>query len=65
MAKFWSYIAKISPYPNFPGIEYDFLKEDHKNNFHTKNLEDSYSGVWKLNFRGGRICPKNEHVGIF
>ena len=22
-------------------IEYDFLKEDHKNNFHTKNLEYS------------------------
>ena len=22
-------------------IEYDFLKEDHKNNFHTKNQEDS------------------------
>ena len=22
-------------------IEYDFLKEDHKNNFHTKNSEDS------------------------
>ena len=22
-------------------IEYDFLKEDHKNNFHTKNREDS------------------------
>ena len=22
-------------------IEYDFLKEDHKNNFHTENWEDS------------------------
>ena len=23
-------------------MQYDFLKEDHKNNFHTKNQEDSY-----------------------
>ena len=30
-------MAKISPNQNFPGKEYDFPKEDHKNNFHTKN----------------------------
>ena len=29
----------ISEFPRH--IEYDFLKEDHKNNFHTKNQEDS------------------------
>ena len=27
-------------------IEYDFLKEDHKNNFHTK-IRKIHSGVWK------------------
>ena len=38
MAKFSSYMANNLPYQNFPGIiEYDFLKEYHKNNFHTKN----------------------------
>ena len=26
-------------------IDYDFLKEDHKNNFHTKNQEDSQQGL--------------------
>ena len=25
---------------NFLALEYDFLKENHKNNFHTKNWED-------------------------
>ena len=29
-------ISELSQY-----IEYDFLKEDHQNNFHTKNQEDS------------------------
>ena len=28
-------------------IHYDFLKEDHKNNFHTK-IRKIHSGVWKL-----------------
>ena len=29
--------GQILQYQNFPSIEYEFLKEDHKNNFHTKN----------------------------
>ena len=31
----------------FQHIEYDFLKEDHQNNFHTK-IRNTHSGVWKL-----------------
>ena len=33
-------------------IEYDFLKEDHKNNFHTKNQEDSQR---RLEVRGQKL----------
>ena len=42
MAKFLSYMAKNFAKSEFSRhIEYDFLKEDHKNNFHTINYEDS------------------------
>ena len=43
--QFWKKMALNGPNFAIPGfsqnIEYDFLKEDHKNNFHTKNQEDS------------------------
>ena len=52
MVKIWSFLAKkgqifVVNGKNFAKsefsrhIEYDFLKEDHKNNFHSKIWEDS------------------------
>ena len=36
-------------------IEYDFLKEEHKTNFHTK-IRKFYSSVWKLKARNLQNC---------
>ena len=36
-------------------IEYDFLKEDHKNNFHTK-IRKIHSGLWKLKAKNLQNC---------
>ena len=59
-------------------IEYDFLKEDHKNNFHTKNQEDSQrrfevigQKLSKLSILAkkwpnfGLKWPKFRHIRIF
>ena len=49
--QFWPKMALNGP--NFTIVEFshhikcDFLKDDHKNNFHTK-IRNIHSGVWKL-----------------
>ena len=79
MAEFWPFKTKIWPkngqilvlngqnsakseYSRH--IEYDFLKEDHKNNFHTKNQEDSQR---RLEVKGQKpsklsILAKNDQI---
>ena len=45
-------------------VEYDFLKEDHKKNFHTK-IRKIHSGVWKLLVKNSQNCqfwPKNGQI---
>ena len=37
-------------------IEYDFLKEDHKNNFHTKKLGRFIAAFWKLQVKNSQNC---------
>ena len=54
-----------SPYWNFPGIiAYDFLKEDHMNNFHTKNQEDSQQRLEVISQKPSKlsILAKNEQI---
>ena len=46
--KFCPQMIKFWPSQTFPFyVEYDFVKERQKNNFHSKNRK-IYSGVWKL-----------------
>ena len=59
-------------------IEYDFLKEDHKNNFHTKNQEDSQRRLEVIGQKLSKLTifakkwpnfglkwPKFRHIRIF
>ena len=45
-------------------IEYDFLKEDHKNNFHTKNQEDSQRRLEVIGQKLSKlaILAKNDQI---
>ena len=65
MAKFWSLMAKNSPYQNFPGIQsIIFSKKTIRTNSIPK-VRKIHSGVWKLkakNLQNCQFCPKKGQI---
>ena len=64
-AKFWSYMAKIQPYQNFPGIQSMIFS---KRTIRTTSIPKIWkirSGVWKLQVKNSQNCqfwPKNGQI---